>query len=197
MSGTRKLDPVYVVTDAEFDGPAPGRNSMMSFASVAVAEGAIAATFEAVLAPLPEAEPDPGTMEWFATVPAALDAATESALPPAVVMANYVAWLRQLAGDPVFAAHPLALDGIWMDYYLLRFAGERLMEGHRGGDWLFSAPGLCIRSFAAGRLGWDLAKCSPANYPPDWLGGHKHTHRAIDDALGYAHLLITLFNRAT
>ena len=29
-------DPVYIVTDIEADGPTPGKNSMLSFASVAV-----------------------------------------------------------------------------------------------------------------------------------------------------------------
>lgn len=29
-------DPVYIVTDVECDGPTPGLNSMLSFASVAV-----------------------------------------------------------------------------------------------------------------------------------------------------------------
>jgi hypothetical protein len=32
--------------------------------------------------------------------------------------------------------------------------------------------------------------------PPDWLGHIEHTHRAIEDARGYAHLLGELFRRA-
>ena len=54
------MDPIYVVTDIEADGPTPGRNSMLSFASVAVTAGLeIADDFEAVLAPLEGAAPDP------------------------------------------------------------------------------------------------------------------------------------------
>jgi DNA polymerase III epsilon subunit-like protein len=189
------LDLTYVVTDAEFDGPTPGRNSMMSFASVAVTGGRIGATFEAVLAPLPEAEPDAFTLKWFHTVPEALAAATLGPAPPGKVMTDFVAWVRALPGDAVFAAHPLALDGVWFDYYLQRFAGERLMEGPWKKDRLFRTAALCIRSFAAGRLGWQVSDCSPDTYPPAWLGDHSHSHRAIDDALGYAHLLIKLLAR--
>jgi hypothetical protein len=32
--------------------------------------------------------------------------------------------------------------------------------------------------------------------PPEWFGNIEHTHRAIDDARGYAHLLGVLFDRA-
>jgi hypothetical protein len=31
--------------------------------------------------------------------------------------------------------------------------------------------------------------------PSAWFGEVPHTHRAIDDALGYAHLLAELFRR--
>ena len=30
------MEPIYIVTDGEFDGPVPGRHSLLSFASVAV-----------------------------------------------------------------------------------------------------------------------------------------------------------------
>ena len=37
---------------------------------------------------------------------------------------------------------------------------------------------------------------SPATLPSEWFGEVPHTHRAIDDALVYAHLLVELFKRA-
>ena len=58
------------MTDIETDGPAPGPNSMIAFASVAVtAAGRQIDEFEAVLEPLPHAQPDPGTSAWWATQP--------------------------------------------------------------------------------------------------------------------------------
>lgn len=53
----------YVVTDIETDGPQPGHNSMLSFASVATdATGKILNQFEACLNPLDGAVSDPNTL---------------------------------------------------------------------------------------------------------------------------------------
>ena len=184
---------VYVVTDAEFDGPTPGRNSMLSFASVAVAaDGRHIDTFEAVLAPLDGATTDPGVMAWFATQPGALADATQDPQPAVDVMRRFTTWVRSLPGSAVFTSHPLALDGVWMDFYLCQFTGDRLMAMPRAIAPLFPRNGLCLHSFAAGRLGWPLDQCQVGNYPTEWLGDVEHTHRAIDDARGYAHLLVTL-----
>src|SRR4051812_45474477 len=59
---------------------------------------------------------------------------------------------------------------------------------------LFRHPPLCLMSFAAGRLGWPSWECDVDRYPPEWLGDRAHTHRAIDDASGYAHLLAHLLS---
>ncbi len=187
------MDPIYVVTDIEADGPTPGRNSMLSFASVAVTAGLEPVDeFQAVLAPLEDGEADPGTMAWFQSQPEAYAAATRDPQPAGLVMERYVAWVRALPGAPIFAAHPLAFDGAWLDHYLRRFAGIRLLKGPWPGPRLFYTAGLCLQSFAAGRLGWTLWDCATERYPADWLGNHAHSHKAIDDARGYAELLITL-----
>ncbi|MFC3078504.1 hypothetical protein ACFODL_10440 [Phenylobacterium terrae] len=187
---------VYIVTDIEADGPAPGRNSMLAFASVAVtADGEERGAFEAVLEPLPGAAPDPDTYAWFQTQPQALAAATRDPRPAEAVIADYVAWVRGFSGGRVFAAYPLAFDGLWLDHYLRRFTRHALVEGHYARDRLFDGSGLCLKSYAAaitGRPPWD---CAPRDLPPDWFGGHSHTHRAIDDARGYAHLLGVLMRR--
>lgn len=191
------MNPIYVVTDVEVDGPTPGENSMLSFASVAVtAKGREAADFQAVLGTLEGATPDQPTMDWFRGHPEAFAAATDNPQPPQEVMLRYVSWVRALPGDPIFVAHPLAMDGRWIDYYLRRFAGIRLLKGPWQGERLFYAGGLCLRSFAAGKLGWPLWDCAPKSYPSDWLGHHRHTHKAIDDARAYANLLAYLMGEA-
>lgn len=188
---------VYVVTDAEFDGPTPGRNSLLSFASIALAaDGQLLGEFEAVLQPLPQASPDPFTLAWFRGQPEAWAAATRDPQPPEQVMPAFVAWVRSLPGLPVFAAHPLALDGAWLDYYLQRFTAERLLEGPWRPDRLFKAPGLCIASCLAGRLGRPMSRCDVRHYPAHWLGDQAHSHRALDDARGYAALLGKLLTGA-
>ncbi len=192
------MNPVYVVTDIEVDGPTPGENSMLSFASVAVdANGKEVDEFQAVLGPLDKANSDPRTMAWFESQPEALAAATRDPQPAADVIAGFIDWVLSLPGDPVFVAHPISFDGLWMDYYLRRFADIRLVKGPWRGKRLFHAGGLCLRSFAAGKLGWPIWDCHPGRYPTEWLGNHEHSHRAIDDARGYANLLITLLGHTS
>ncbi|MEM7641055.1 MAG: DNA polymerase III subunit epsilon [Pseudomonadota bacterium] len=188
---------MFIVTDVEVDGPVPGQNSMLSFASVAVsADGAILDDFSAALSPLPDATADPLTLAWLRGQPAVWQSVTDGARTPSDVMTDYVAWIRAFQAEPVFTAHPLAMDGPWIDHYLRRFTGIRLLKGPWQGERLFYDGGLCLRSYAAGRLGWPLRRCTAENYDPDWLGGHAHTHRAIDDATGYAHLLAHLLARS-
>lgn len=145
---------VYVVTDCQFDGPIPGRNSMLSFGAVAVSEtGAILGAFEAVLAALPGAARTPATMAFWADHPEAWTAATDDPRPAEAVMARFVAWIRALGGEPIFAAHPLAVDGPWLDHHLQRFHGRPLFEGPWIADRLFRHPPLCLMSMVAGRTG--------------------------------------------
>lgn len=189
------MNTIYVVTDIEVNGPTPGEHSMLAFASVALdAAGNEIDSFEAVLQTLPEAGEDAITMTWFKGFPEAWAAATTNPEPPAAVMARYAAWLRSLPGRPIFAAHPLAFDGAWIDYYLRRFLGTRLLKGPWAGERLFYTAGLCIQAFAAGRTGWDFAACRTEDYPPEWLGHVPHSHISIDDARGYANLLRTLLH---
>ena len=67
--------------------------------------------FEAVLSQLDGASPDPETMAFWRTQPEAYAAATKNPQPPGAVMKRFVDWVRSLAGDAIFAAHPLTLDG--------------------------------------------------------------------------------------
>ena len=189
------MNPVYVVTDIEVNGPTPGEHSMLAFASVAldVAGGEID-TFEAVLETLPEAGEDPITIKWFKGFPEAWAAATTNPDPPHAVMKRYVEWVRGLPGQAVFAAHPLAFDGAWIDHYLRRFCGIRMLKGPWEGERLFHTAGLCLQAIAAGRTGWDFAACFTGAYPPEWLGHVPHSHLSIDDARGYANLLRTLLH---
>lgn len=186
----------YVVTDIETDGPWVGPNSMRSFASVAITtDGVELGVFEAVLDPLPEAQPDPDTYAWFQTQGDAWAAATTDARPITTVMGDYVDWIKGLGMATTFASCPLAFDGVWIDHYLRRFTRYGLAQGPSEQDRLFAGPGLCIASYAAAVLAKPFHDFSPADLPPEWLGNVRHTHRAIDDARGYAHLLGELHRR--
>jgi hypothetical protein len=188
----------YVVTDIEADGPWPAPNSMHCFASVAAtAEGIELDRFEAVIEQLPGAAPNPDTYAWFQTQPEAWAAATQDPRPIVDVMVHYVNWLQRLPAPRMFAASPIAFDGGWIDYYLRRFTRFGLVQGPYERDVLFQGPGLCLRSYAAAITGRPVADVSPSTLPAAWLGNVKHTHRAIDDALGYTHLLGELHRRSS
>lgn len=197
MTEARADEWIYVVTDIEVDGPWPGPNSMRSFASVAVrADGREVDTFEAVLEPLPGAAPNPDTLAWFEQHhPDAWAACTTDPEPVPTVLARWVDWISALPRPRAFAASPIAFDGPWVDYYLRRFTRYGLTMGPYESDTLFDHGALCLRSYAAAVLGRPVGEVSPHTLPPEWLGEVAHTHRAIDDARGYAHLLAELMRR--
>jgi len=187
------MSPVYVVTDIEVNGPTPGAYSMLSFASVALdPQAGEIGSFEGVLETLPDAGSDARTLAWFQGFPEAWAAATSNPEPPGEVMARYADWLRGLPERRIFAAHPVAFDGAWIDYYLQRFLGIRLLKGPWDGERLFHSVGFCIQAFAAGRTGWDFTSCVNGTYPTEWLGHVPHDHTSINDARGYANLLRSL-----
>ena len=150
--------------------------------------------FEATLCRLDGAVSDRETMAFWQTEPTAYAAATLNPQLPEEVMKRFVLWVRALSGVPVFVSHPVALDGMWIDYYLRRFTEEQLLEGPWMPDRLFKGYPLCLISFAAGRLG--RSPMEWGGYPAEWLGQKKHTHRAIDDARGYANLLVFLMKQS-
>lgn len=187
----------YFVTDIECTGFWPGRNSMISFATVAItASGREQGRFEAVLAELPGAGWNPGTRQWFETSePAALTAATTDPRNPAAVMTDFVDFVHDLDGPRVFVAAPLGFDGLWIDYYLRQFTSFGLLQGPYEPDGVFDQS-LCLRSYTAAVTGRYVADVSPSGLPAEWLGEVPHTHRAVDDALGYAYLLAEMFRRS-
>ena len=193
-------EPIYIVTDVECDGGVPGAHSMIAFGSVAItAEGRRFGEFEAAINPLEGAGTDPDVMAWWATQPEALAATRDGARDAAAVMTDFVLWVKSLPAPCIFAAHPMAFDGEWITYYLRRFTPYAVVQGFYDRDKLFTASGLCLRSFAASVLARPVCDCDVRIYPPHWLGDVVHTHRAIDDARGYANLLVKLMalSRAT
>lgn len=180
----------YFVTDIEADGPVPAENSMLSFACVAVDDaGNLGDRFEAVMTPLPDRIANPRTMTWWQSQPEAWAAATHKPEAPEVVIPRFVAWLTAHETRRVFAARPAIFDAAWIDAYLWRFAKRRVIDGPFEGCGLFHANGLDIGSLAMGVLGKAGMTDVAFDVPPAWLGHHPHTHRAIDDALGYASAL--------
>ncbi len=174
---------IYVSTDVEADGPIPGPHSMLSFASAAYrADKALVGTFEANLELLPGAKGDPKTMAWWKNQPEAWAACRTSPREPAVVMPQYVAWLKKLPGAPVFVAYPAAYDFMFVYWYLIHFAGESP----------FSHSALDIKTFAMALLGTEYRESVKRNMPAKWFDDIPHTHVALDDARGQGALFCNM-----
>lgn len=184
----------FVVTDIEADGPNPLESSMLSFASVACdATGRVLDEFEAVLVPRPDRKPSPDTMAWWQTQPEAWIAATTDPQPPETVMPRYADWVESLPGYRVFAAAPMIFDGLWMDHYLWTYAGTRALGGPYSSRQIFRGGGVCLYTMAGTLRGADYLNWGMQRVPAAWYGHIEHTHKAIDDARGFANVLGKLF----
>lgn len=188
----------YVVTDIETNGLSPIRHSMLSIASVAVdSDGAVLGEFEANLTPLDGRTTDPATDAFWAREPDAYAAATTGAEPADTVMARYRNWVESLPRPRLFAARPLAFDGGFVDHYLDRFTGCRTFWGDEHTTPLFDGAGLDMASFAAALMGPKHVTKTRASFETSWYGGHDHSHKAIEDARGYAAVLGHLLKLST
>ncbi len=184
----------FVVTDIEADGPNPLESSMLSFASVACdVSGKVLDEFEAVLTPRPDRKPSPDTMAWWESQPEAYAHATTNPEPPEIVMPRYADWVESLPGFRVFAAAPMIFDGLWMDQYLWTFAGTRVLGGPYKSRQIFRGGGVCLYTMAGTLRGAEYLNWGMQRVPPEWYGHIAHTHRAIDDARGFANVLAKLF----
>jgi hypothetical protein len=174
---------IYVSTDIEADGPIPGPHSMLSFASAAYrADKTLVGTFEANLVMLPGTQGDPRTMEWWQGQPDAWAACRANPRDPAVVMPEYVLWVKAPPGKPVFVAYPAAYDFMFVYWYMIRFAGESP----------FPHSALDIKTYAMAILGTEYREAMKRNMPREWFDRLPHTHVALDDAKGQGALFCNM-----
>ena len=181
---------VYFSVDIEADGPIPGINSMLSLGCAAFdPDGNALGTYSANLKPLPEATPDPNTMAWWATQPAAWQACQEDQREPSEVMPEFAKWVWTTAGEnvkPVFAAWPVGFDFTHVYWYLIRFHGHSPFSHHA----------LDIRSFAMAFMNLTYRSAHKSKLKKrlkDRLNlTHHHDHIAVHDAIEQGELLVAL-----
>ena len=161
-------------TDIEADGPIPGPHSMLSFASAAyTADKQLVDVFTANLQTLPEANAHPKTQAWWDKNPDAWAACRQDCRQPDEAIQDYVNWLKQLPGIPVFVGYPAAYDFMFVYWYLIRFAGESP----------FSHSALDIKTYAMAVLKKNYRQSTKRNMPRKWFDKLPHTHVALDDAI--------------
>jgi hypothetical protein len=178
---------IYVSTDIEADGPIPGPHSMLSLASAAyLPDKTLVGTFTKNLETLPQAKPDPNTEAWWKTQPEAWAACRQDLEDPAQAMQDYVTWVNQLPGKPVFVGYPVAYDFMFVYWYLMRFVGQSP----------FSHSALDIKTFAMCLMGTEYRKSIKPRMPRRWFDNIPHTHVALDDALGQGALFCNMLSEA-
>ena len=132
-------------------------------------------------------------MAWWATQPEAWAATTANAEEPAVVMPRFADWVEALPGPKVFVAAPMIFDGLWMDHYLDEFAGTRVLSGPFKGRQIFRGGGICLYTMSGTLRGAPYLDWGMSKLPSEFYGHIAHTHLAIDDARGFANVLVELF----
>jgi len=185
---TRSHVEIYVSTDVEADGPIPGINSMLSFASAAYgADKTLLSTFAANLETLPSATADPKTMAWWASQPEAWQACRQNVEKPEVALPRYLVWVKALPGRPVFVGYPVAYDFLFVYWYLIRFTGESP----------FSHSALDIKTYAMALLKQPYRDSTKRHMPKRWFDPIPHTHHALDDALEQGALFCNMLRENT
>ncbi|MFF5183201.1 exonuclease [Streptomyces sp. NPDC000345] len=188
---TRRIRPsLYISVDVEADGPIPGPYSLLSLGAAVAgrqdADGFTAAdparhTFYRELRPISED-----------FVPEALAVSgldrrrlAEEGLDPALALAQFSRWVREVSGDaqPVMCGYPASYDWMFLYWYLIRFTGGSPF-GHSGC--------LDMKTLYAGKAGVPLRAVGKRSMPPELLPGRRHTHHALDDAVEQAELFANL-----
>ncbi|HEY4328332.1 MAG TPA: exonuclease [Phycisphaerae bacterium] len=172
------LTELYFSTDVETDGPIPGPNSMLSFASACyTADKQLLGTFSANLFPLPGAAPDLKTLAWWQSQGPAWDAVQKDRQDPASALPAYSAWMKSLCSQhkarPVFVAYPVLFDAMFVYWYLIKFTGESP----------FSHSALDIKTMAMTVLKTTYRDSTKKQMPREWFDDLPHTHVALDDAI--------------
>ncbi|MFI1922097.1 MULTISPECIES: exonuclease [unclassified Streptomyces] len=187
----RRVKPsLYLSVDVEADGPIPGPYSLLSLGAAVAgrqdADGFTAAdptrqTFYRELRPIS----DEFVPEALAVSGLDRDRLIEEGLEPALVMAQFARWVREVSGDaqPVMCGYPASYDWTFLYWYLIRFTGESPF-GHSGC--------LDMKTLYATKAGLPLRAVAKRTMPAHLLPRRPHTHHALDDAVEQAELLANL-----
>lgn len=165
---------VHIVVDVESDGPIPGKYSMVSFGAVIV-EPTLSKTFYGKCSPI--------SLEW---IPEALAISKHSrteclSFPdPGVTMKAFAEWIQENSPGqrPVFWSDNNGYDFAFISYYFHMYYGSNP----------FGWSSNNIKSFAKG-----IYKKPNVNFRS--MKKTKHTHHPVDDAMGYAEIMLELNTR--
>lgn len=193
MANKRDL---YISIDIEADGPIPGDFSMISLGAAAflLPSRVPVSTFEVNLQTLPNAGQNADTMQWWSRFPDAWAHATRAPVPAGEAMASLVEWVaaerKTHEADPVMVVYP-SWDYMWVQWYLSKFVPEARSP--------FGLGSLDVKTLAMVALKIDRFKeAAKRRFPKRWAEGQpKHTHKAVEDAIGQGVLFVNIMNELT
>jgi hypothetical protein len=172
---------IYVSTDVETDGPVAGKHSILSIDRQPYS-GKELLDILRQLGNITERAPDPKTVAWWLTQPAAWSACRQNLELPRDAMVRYVTWLKSLPGKLVFVAYPSAFDFPFVYWYLTEFAGENP----------FGYSAIDIKTYSMALLRKPYRMCGKRSMPAEWLDPVPHTHVALDDAIEQGRLFCNM-----
>ncbi len=178
---------IYFSADVEATGPIPIKYSMLSFGFAAYnEEGELLETFERNLEEMMGSIRDPETSEWWKTQPAAWEECRKNLVDPAEAMKDLDAWVKGLCkkhnASAVFLAYPAGFDFTFIFMYLHWFVGSSV----------FSFNALDIKSYAMAVLGTSFKGTYKKAFPKRFKSKRRHSHVALDDALGQGELFMAM-----
>ncbi len=160
----------YIVVDVESDGEIIGQNSMVCFGAVHIdKEEKLNNTFYGETAPIS------GSYKSEALAISGFGRRDHEQFPlPKETMSNFLNWLKQF-NKPVLISDNNGYDAAWINYYLLKYAGENPF------GWSSRRIGDMFAGFM-----------NDPHYR--WKKHRKteHTHHPVDDAKGNAEALLWL-----
>ncbi len=182
---------LYISADIEADGPIPGPYSMLAFglAVAATFDGETFAPREPAAATLyRELKPISDEFDAAALAVSGLDrdGLTRVGADPAVAMRDAAAWLQtQAAGARlVMVGYPVVFDWMFIYWYFVRFVGES--------PFGFSGA-LDMKTIYQQKARVTLDRAGRSDLPPELASRQRHTHNALDDAVGQAEIFNQLF----
>lgn len=187
----RLLTDIFFSVDCEFSGPIPGPNYMMSLGSVAFSlDQGVLGKFAVNFVPLPGATMDPKTQKFWDRNPEAYEATKYTQVDPVEGMKQYNAHIMSVlqkhakqAQAPIFIEYPGAADFMWVFWYFHKFLRA----------CPFSHSSFSLKTAACVIMQEPFRRSTKANMPRRWFNENlKHTHLALDDALGQADLAVRM-----
>jgi DNA polymerase III alpha subunit (gram-positive type) len=179
-------DYIYIATDIESDGPVPGKHSMISFASVAFTEKkGIIAEFSRNLFPLPEAEQDSQTMEWWKGFPEQWQLTQTDQVNALEGSSDFLSWLNHFSPkELIFVSDYISFDMPFIKWYLYHFTNSDP----------FGNQQLDLMSFASALIKKPQPEFKLRNIPERWTEGTNHDHTSLSDAKAHAVMCLRMFS---